>query len=57
MTLHVTQALLQITFETDEGPKVVPFRVTHPDSCNLRDEPEHLVIKEYLRRWGIATEN
>lgn len=56
VTMHVTQAMMQVTFETADGPQIVPFRITHPDSCSLKDEPEHLIIKEYLRRWGIATE-
>jgi len=31
----------------------VTFRISHPDSCNLKDKPEHLVVKQYLKRWGI----
>ena len=56
VTMNVTQAMMQVTFETADGPQIFPFRITHPDSCSLKDEPEHLIIKEYLRRWGIATE-
>jgi hypothetical protein len=56
VTMRVTQAEMQVTFETADGPDMVPFRITHPDRCSLKDEPEHLTIKEYLRRWGIATE-
>ena len=55
--MNTTQAMMQVTFETNDGPNTVTFKITHPDSCSLRDEPEHLIIKEYLRRWGIATEN
>lgn len=54
--VSVTQALLEVTFRTDDGEKKIRFRITHPDSCTLRDDPEHLIIKEYLQRWGIATE-
>jgi hypothetical protein len=56
VTMNVTHAMMQVTFETADGPQIFPFRITHPDSCSLKDEPEHLIIKEYLRRWGIATE-
>ncbi len=57
VSMQVTQAEMQVTFETPEGPNTVAFRITHPDSCSLKDEPEHLLIKEYLLRWGIAMEN
>ena len=55
--IRATQAEMQVTFDTADGPNTVAFRITHPDRCSLKDEPEHLVIKEYLRRWGIATED
>jgi len=54
--LSVTKASLQVTFATSGRPKTVTFEIAHPDSCNLKDKPEHLKIKEYLKRWGIARE-
>jgi site-specific recombinase XerC len=36
--------------------KAITFQISHPDSCNLKDKPEHLKIKECLKRWGIARE-
>jgi hypothetical protein len=54
--VYVTQVLLVVTFKTDDGETQVKCRITHPDSCNLRDDPEDLIVKDYLRRWGIATE-
>jgi hypothetical protein len=38
--MRVTQAEMQVTFETADGPDTVPFRITHPDRCSLKDEPE-----------------
>jgi hypothetical protein len=52
--VSVNQVVLEVTFKTDGKDKKVQFAITHPDSCTLRDDPEHLIIKDYLRRWGIA---
>lgn len=54
--VNITKASLQVTFATDGRPKTVTFEIAYPDSCNLKDKPEHLKIKEYLKRWGIARE-
>jgi hypothetical protein len=55
--LNVTSAVIQIRFDNASGKgrsvKTVSFRVSFPDSCNLRDEPEHLIAKGYLKKWGI----
>lgn len=56
VTMSVTQVEMQVTFATVDGLNPVTFRISHPDRCSLKDEPEHLTIKEYLRRWGIAPE-
>ena len=55
-TVKVTQATMQVTFATSERPKVVSFQIAAPDRCNLKEKPEHLKIKEYLKQWGIARE-
>jgi hypothetical protein len=54
--VNVTQATIQITFTTSQRPKKITFQISYPDSCNLKDKPEHLKIKDYLKRWGIARE-
>jgi hypothetical protein len=55
-TVNVTQATMQVTFATSGRPKTITFQISYPDGCNLKDKPEHLKIKEYLKRWGIARE-
>jgi hypothetical protein len=55
-TVTVTQATMQVIFATSGRPKTITFQISYPDSCNLKDKPEHLKIKEYLKRWGIARE-
>jgi hypothetical protein len=55
--INVTRAVLDVVFATGGRPKTVNFFITHPDTCSLKDSPEHLKLKEYLRRWGIASEN
>ena len=55
--INVTRAVLDVVFATGGRPKTVNFFITHPDTCSLKDTPEHLKLKEYLRRWGIANEN
>jgi hypothetical protein len=55
--LNVTAATLQARFDNAGQPgrrtTTVTFRIAYPDSCNLKDEPKHLVLKKYLKRWGI----
>lgn len=56
--VNVSSAVLQVRFDHNGGgngrnSKTVTFRISHPDSCNLKDKPEHLVVKQYLKRWGI----
>ena len=55
-TVNVTLATMQVTFATSGRPKPITFQISYPDSCNLKDKPEHLKIKDYLKRWGIARE-
>lgn len=58
--VNVSSAVLQVRFDNTDGKgrstKTVTFRISHPDSCNLKDKPEHLVVKQYLKRWGIERE-
>ena len=56
-TVNVSSAVLQMRFENagrnGRSTKTVTFRVSYPDSCNLRDRPEHLVAKKYVKEWGL----
>ena len=56
-TVNVFSAVLQMRFDTagrnGRPTKTVTFRVSYPDSCNLRDRPEHLVAKKYVKEWGL----
>ena len=33
--------------------KTVSFRISAPDSCNLKDKPEHMVARKYLKLWRL----
>jgi hypothetical protein len=35
--------------------KTVSFTLSAPDSSDLRDIPEHLVLKRYLKVWGLVS--
>jgi hypothetical protein len=35
--------------------KTVSFTLSAPDASDLRDIPEHLVLKRYLKVWGLAS--
>lgn len=55
--LNVTSAVIQMRFENLTGKgrrtKTLSFRVSFPDSCNLKDKPEHLVARKYLKEWKL----
>ena len=55
--VNITSAVIQMRFNNTTGSgraeKIVSFRVSYPDSCNLKDTPEHLAAKKYLKLWGI----
>jgi hypothetical protein len=57
--VNVSSAVIQMTFENTKGSrrdeKTLSFRITHPNSCNLKDSPEELVAKKYLKEWKIET--
>jgi len=56
--VNVTSAVIQMRFNNGNGrrDKTVSFRISMPDSCNLKDKPEHLVAKKYLKLWGLERE-
>ena len=55
--VNVNSAVIRMVFETTNGhgrpTKVLTFRVSSPNSCNLKDSPEALVAKQCLKDWGI----
>lgn len=55
--INVTRAVMDVIYATGGKPKTENFYIAYPDTCSLKDTPEHLKIQEYLRRWGIASEN
>jgi hypothetical protein len=56
--LNVTSVVIQMRFKKMSGKgnltKTLSFRISLPDSCNLKDKPEHLVAKRYLKEWKLA---
>jgi hypothetical protein len=56
--VNVTSAVIQMRFDKSSdakgrNTKTISFRISYPDSCNLKDKPEHFVAKKYLKRWGL----
>ena len=55
--VNVNSAVIKMVFENTNGhgrpTKVLTFRVSYPNSCNLKDSPEELVAKKCLREWEI----
>ncbi len=54
--LDVGKAHLRVEWEPVDGKKAqsVSFWVGMPDTCSLKDDPHHLVVKRYLKAWQIA---
>lgn len=55
--VNVSSATIQVRFDNTSGrgrsTKTVSFTISYPNSCSLRDKPEHMTIKAYLKRWKI----
>jgi hypothetical protein len=55
--VDVRSAVIQMRFNNTDGHggdvKTISFRISYPDSCNLRDKPEHIVARKYLKKWEI----
>ena len=55
--VNVTSAVIQIRINNMSGngraEKTVSFRIAAPDSCNLKDKPEHMLARKYLKAWGL----
>ena len=54
--LDVVSTRLRVTFAADprRRHRTLTFGISAPDVTTLRDDPSHLLIKRYLRRWQIA---
>ncbi len=54
--LHPAKAKLRVAFKPVNGyqAKTLPFTLTYPDGCTLKDDPHDQVVKDVLRRSGIA---
>jgi len=54
--LHPAKAKLRVSFRSTDGrqSRNLPFTLTYPDGCTLKDDPHDQVIKDVLRRSGIA---
>lgn len=57
-TLHVTAATFVLRYRgpTDSRVRSLTFRVSYPDTCTLKNEPDdrRRLGERLLRRWGIA---
>jgi hypothetical protein len=55
--VNVGSAVIRMVFDGADGHgrsrKVLSFRVSYPNWCSLKDSPEELVAKKYLKEWGI----
>lgn len=55
--VDVSSAVILMVFDNTDGPgrdaKPLSFRISYPDSCNLKDSPEELLAKKYLKEWKI----
>jgi hypothetical protein len=55
--VNVSSAVIQMTFQNTNGgrrdERRLSFRIGHPNSCNLKDSPEELLAKKYLKEWKI----
>jgi hypothetical protein len=52
---NVSSAVIQMRFDTNGNgkAKTLSFRISYPDSCNLKDKTEHMTAKKYLKKWGL----
>jgi hypothetical protein len=53
--VDVTSVVIQMRFNGDgiHRSRVLSFRITAPDTCSLKDKPDHLVAKRYLKQWSL----
>lgn len=55
--VNVSSVAIKMVFENTDGrgrpTKTLTFRVSSPNSCNLKDSPEDLVAKKCLKDWKI----
>ncbi len=57
--VKVSSVVIQMRFLNTTGSgrphKTLSFRVSYPDSCNLKDKEEHLKAKKYLKAWNLES--
>lgn len=55
--VNVSSVVLQLQFANTTGRgrrhKTVTVRISYPDSCSLKDKPEHITARKCLRQWEI----
>lgn len=55
--VDVRSAVVKMVFDNANGrgraTRTLTFRVSYPDSCNLKDSPDELLAKKYLKAWKI----
>jgi hypothetical protein len=55
--VNVSSVVIQMRFQNMNGgrrdERTISFRIGHPNSCNLKDSPEELLAKKYLKEWKI----
>lgn len=54
--VDVTSVVIQMVFDKSSGrrnTRSLPFRISYPDSSNLKDSPEELIAKKYLKEWKL----
>jgi hypothetical protein len=55
--VNVMSAVIKMVFENTDGhgrpTKTLTFRISSPNSCNLKDSPEELLARKYLKDWKI----
>jgi hypothetical protein len=55
--VNVASVAIRMVFENTNGfgrpTKALSFRISHPNSCNLKDSPEELLAKKYLKEWTL----
>ncbi|MHB1002027.1 MAG: hypothetical protein ACYC27_22530 [Armatimonadota bacterium] len=54
--LTIKQATIQVTFKPEAGlrrRRTRTFTVSCPNSCSLKFEPKDIIIRKYLKKWGL----
>ncbi|MCL4796475.1 MAG: hypothetical protein KJZ84_18065 [Bryobacteraceae bacterium] len=49
----VSRVEFEVVLVRDDEEETVRFAITEPDLCNLKENPEHQVIKDHFETWGL----